>query len=64
MAAIIGDIIGKIGITFPMTTFRLKNMTTDSIVDLAKTIHLVPELPYSRIEGIHRTLEWLKENKI
>jgi nucleoside-diphosphate-sugar epimerase len=64
MAALFGDIIGKIGIKFPMTTFRLKNMTTDNIIDLTNTMRLVPELPYSRIEGIHRTLEWLKENKI
>jgi nucleoside-diphosphate-sugar epimerase len=64
MAALVGDIIEKIGITFPMTTFRLKNMTTDNIVDLSNTIQVASELPYSRVEGIHRTLEWLKENKI
>jgi nucleoside-diphosphate-sugar epimerase len=62
MAALFGDIIKKGGMSFPMTTFRLKNMTTDNIVDLANTMQLAPDLPYSRIEGIHKTLEWLKNN--
>jgi hypothetical protein len=59
MAALVGDIISKFGISFPMTTFRLKNMTTDNIVDLSNTMRLAPDLPYSRINGIHKTLEWL-----
>jgi nucleoside-diphosphate-sugar epimerase len=62
MAALVGDMIRKIGISFPMTTFRLKNMTTNNIVDLSNTMQFAPKLPYSRIEGIHKTLEWLKEN--
>jgi hypothetical protein len=47
-----------------MTTFRLKNMTTDSIVDLANTMRLAPDLPYGRLEGIRKTLEWLDKNYI
>jgi nucleoside-diphosphate-sugar epimerase len=62
MAALVGDMARKLGISFPMTTFRLKNMTTDNIVDLANTMQLAPDLPYNRVEGIRKTLEWLKKN--
>jgi nucleoside-diphosphate-sugar epimerase len=64
MAALVGDMAKKFDISFPMTTFRLKNMTTNNIVDLSNTMQLAPSLPYSRIEGIHKTLEWLKENSV
>lgn len=62
-AALFGDILKQIGIPFPMTSFRLKNMTTDNVVDLSPTIKLAPNLPYSRIEGIKETLSWMK-NKV
>jgi nucleoside-diphosphate-sugar epimerase len=62
IAAVVGDISKSIGISFPMTTFRLKNMTTNNVVDLTNTMQLAPNLPYSRIEGIHKTLEWLEKN--
>lgn len=61
-AALFGDILKIIGIRFPMTSFRLKNMTTDNIIDLSDTIKLAPNLPYSRIEGIKQTLSWMKNN--
>jgi nucleoside-diphosphate-sugar epimerase len=64
LTALFGDILGRINISFPMTTFRLKNMTTDNIVDLANTMQVAPDLPYSRIEGIHKTLEWVDKNHI
>lgn len=63
LAAIGGDFLKLFGIHFPMTTFRLKNMTTDNVVDLSNTKEIVPNLPISRIEGIRKTLSWLKDNK-
>ena len=48
-------------INFPMTSFRLKNMTTDNIVDLSNTYKVAPNPPYSRIEGVKDTLSWMKE---
>lgn len=62
-AALFGDILKKNGIKFPMTSFRLKNMTTDNIIDLTATKKIAPNLPYSRIEGIKQTLLWMKSNK-
>jgi nucleoside-diphosphate-sugar epimerase len=58
-AAILGDLLKKMGISFPMTTFRLKNMTTNNIVDLSSTAKIASELPYTREQGIKKTLEWL-----
>lgn len=59
MAALVGDTLGVCGISFPMTSFRLKNMTTDNVVNLSTTDIVAPNRPYTRIEGIKETLSWL-----
>lgn len=63
LAALGGDLLKLFGVKFPMTLFRLKNMTTNNVVDLSNTKEIAPNLPISRIEGIRTTLSWLKENK-
>lgn len=55
-----GDLLKLIGIRFPMTSFRLKNMTTNNIVELSNTNQIAPNCPYARIEGVRRTLDWIK----
>ncbi|MDY0285430.1 MAG: NAD(P)-dependent oxidoreductase [Kiritimatiellia bacterium] len=62
IAALGGDVLKQAGINFPMTSFRLKNMTTNNVVDLSNTQELAPNLPFTRKEGIKKTLEWLKQN--
>ncbi len=62
-AAIVGDILTKIHIPFPMTSFRLKNMTTDNIVDTSNIREIAPTLPVSRKEGVARTIKWLRQQK-
>lgn len=62
IAALGGDVLKKVGVNFPMTSFRLKNMTTDNVLDLSNTKELAPNLPFTRKEGIKKTLEWLKQN--
>lgn len=59
-AAWCGDVLGKFGIHFPMTSFRLKNMTTNNVINLDNTYQIAPNLPVDRITGIKRTLEWMK----
>lgn len=61
MSAWFGDFLSLFGIHFPMTSFRLKNMTTDNIIDLSNTFKIAPNPPYSRIEGIRNTLKWMRE---
>lgn len=63
IAAIVGDLFKALKISFPMTSFRLKNMTTDNIIDLSNTKEIADDLPFSRIEGIKNTLSWLEEKK-
>jgi nucleoside-diphosphate-sugar epimerase len=63
LLAYTGDILKFAGVNFPMTSFRLQNMTTDNIVDLSNMKAILPQLPFSRIEGIKQTLAWIKESK-
>ena len=56
-----GDFLKLFGLHFPMTSFRLKNMTTDNIINLSNTMAIAPNPPYSRIEGVRKTLKWMKE---
>lgn len=63
LAAYCGDILNGIGFKFPMTSFRLKNMTTDNIHDLGLINEIAPNLPVTRKEGTKRTVEWIKSNK-
>lgn len=60
-AAYFGDLLKLFNMTFPMTSFRLKNMTTDNIIDLSETYKIAPNPPCSRIDGIKATLQWLKK---
>ncbi|MCI1646790.1 MAG: NAD(P)-dependent oxidoreductase [Bacteroides sp.] len=63
LAGWLGDGLKKIGITFPMTSFRLKNMTTDNIQDLTPIEEIAPNLPISRLEGTHLTIDWIQNTK-
>lgn len=56
----VGDVLKCCKISFPMTSFRLKNMMTDNKVDLSHTQHYVPQLPYNRMEANRITVEWIK----
>ena len=59
LVALLGDGLKVIGINFPMTSFRLHNMTTDNVMDLSNTKKTAPNLPYTRIQGIKNTLQWI-----
>lgn len=63
LAAFLGDIIGLTGLHFPMTSFRLRNMTTDNIIDLSNTLQIAPNPPADRITGIKNTLEWMERQE-
>jgi nucleoside-diphosphate-sugar epimerase len=63
LAAWGGDLLQMFGIKFPMTSFRLKNMTTNNIFDLTEIERLAPHLPISRNEGTKITVNWLTTSK-
>jgi nucleoside-diphosphate-sugar epimerase len=60
MAAYFGDVMKKLGVSFPMTSFRLSNMTTDNVYDLSPIQKIAPNLPVGRIEGTGKTINWMK----
>lgn len=59
----LGDCLKLFGIIFPMTSFRLKNMTTDNVLPLTLIRRIIPELPITRQEANKRTIDWLKKHK-
>ena len=60
--ALCGDCLKFVGVKFPLTSFRLKNMTTDNIINLDATNMLSNTPAVTRQTGIIQTLEWLKKN--
>ena len=54
-----GDVLKKFGVSFPMTSFRLHNMTTDNVHNLGPIREIAPNLPVSRLDGTKKTLEWI-----
>lgn len=55
-----GDIMVKLGYkNFPMTNFRLHNMTCDNIVPTERMNKIAPNPPYTYQEGIKETVKWL-----
>lgn len=55
----LGDLLKKFGVAFPMTSFRLHNMTTDNVHNLDQIKIIAPNLPVTRKEGTKRTLDWI-----
>jgi len=60
LAGWFGDFMKMLKIKFPMTSFRLKNMTTDNIHDLAPIKEIAPDLPIDRTKGNRKTIEWIQ----
>ena len=58
LAALFGDFLNFLNINFLMTSFRLKNMTTDNVYDLSKIHKISGEDKVSRVEGVKLTLDW------
>jgi nucleoside-diphosphate-sugar epimerase len=58
-----GDFLKLVHIKFPMTSFRLKNMTTDNVHDLTPIKKIMPNLVADRKTGVKKTLEWINSQK-
>lgn len=56
----VGDVMWKLGRRFPMTSFRLANMTTSNVQDLSVVKGIISTLPHSRQQGNLHTVNWLK----
>jgi nucleoside-diphosphate-sugar epimerase len=61
-AAFTGDLVAAAGWrSFPFTTFRLRNVMVQSVVDTAPLQALCGAPRFSVAEGVARTAEWLRE---
>ena len=59
--ALIGDLFVRSGWKqFPLTTFRLKNMTTENVVDVRPIMSISGRLPYTVSQGVDETISWLE----
>lgn len=63
MAAMVGDVLTKLNIKFPITSFRLSNMTTNNILPLDDLYQLTGPGPVSRLQGVQKTINWLVSHK-
>jgi nucleoside-diphosphate-sugar epimerase len=63
LAAFGGDLLSILKIKFPMTSFRLRNMTTNNVLPLANLYEIVGPTPVTRLEGVKRTIRWLSDVK-
>lgn len=59
-AAFFGDILSLFNISFPINSFRLRNMTKDNICNVNDIYSLTGEVPYSMRDGVKITLNWFK----
>lgn len=61
LLATIGDGIGALGIHFPYNSFRLKNIRTEYIFDMASTEAVCGQLPFTFEEGVEATVAWYRD---
>jgi hypothetical protein len=60
LLAKLGDVLESVGLRFPLTSFRLKNITIRWVLPLENTQSVAPRVVYTRSDGIRETLRWLK----
>jgi len=60
VAAELGELAERTGRRAPLTRFRLANLLTEMVYDLEPLRAVVPDLPYTRSEGIRETIAWLR----
>lgn len=56
-----GDLLSKIGVTFPLTSSRYRNMISDYLTPMDKTYEILGEPPYTLADGVKQSVEWLKQ---
>jgi GlcNAc-P-P-Und epimerase len=57
-----GDIANSLGLkTFPLNSYRVRNILTEYIFDTAETEKICGALPFTTDQGVSRTVQWFKE---
>lgn len=61
--ALIGDLAKSFGVKHaPLSSFRLNNLLTSAVFDMAETKNVCPSLPVGVDEGIRLTVDWLRNH--
>lgn len=55
-----GDVLGCVGVTFPLTTSRFRNMIGDYAVDMERTFDLLGVPPIGLEQGVAESVAWLR----
>ena len=57
-----GDVLNWMGLkSFPLNTYRVRNILTEYVFDLRPTESICGALPFTTEQGISRTARWFKE---
>jgi GlcNAc-P-P-Und epimerase len=60
--ALAGDLAKRLGVSRPpLSSFRLDNLLTSAVFDMAKTMQICPNQPVGLDAGIELTIHWLKD---
>jgi nucleoside-diphosphate-sugar epimerase len=60
LMALLGDALSRLGISFPLTSFRLNNLLVEYVFDLSSLREICGPLPFSPDDGIKLTIEFLR----
>lgn len=63
-AAFVGDFIKLFGVMPPISSYRLRNMMTNNIMDVSATFKYAPNPPYTRKQASEITVNWINDNKV
>ena len=63
LGAWLGDVLKGCGFRyFPLTSFRLRNMLTETIHDTTPLLNLTGALPHTTADGVRLTCDWLLDH--
>ena len=60
LLALFGSTLRLLKVQFPITLSRYKSMTTSNDISMNKTYEILGIPPYTLLEGVSETVEWLK----
>ncbi|HXG72783.1 MAG TPA: NAD(P)-dependent oxidoreductase [Gemmatimonadaceae bacterium] len=64
IAATAGDVLGKLGIRTPISTFRLGNIVTDWVLPVQPMANLSSLTPTTLPDGVAATIAWMRAEKL
>jgi GlcNAc-P-P-Und epimerase len=57
-----GDVLNRMGLrTFPLNSFRVRNILTEYTFDMTETEKICGALPFTMDQGVARTARWFRE---